>query len=102
MSFYSRPSKYAKDNGNMRIDLNYDALNHAKSNPQDPIWIQQLNDYTDEGKDTIVLSLEQAKFLADKLQYFIGLLEYEEESIEDFLNEPQEVPNDIDFDNYKE
>jgi hypothetical protein len=95
--FTDKGTEYAKVNGYIRLDLNYDTLADAKGKTR-PLWIQECSEREPVYFD---LSLDQAEWLIDKLQYFISLLENNEDDF-DPNNDPQEVPNDIDFDDYKE
>lgn len=99
--FYKNSTEYAKTNGSIRLSLNYATFEVAKQKEgKEVFWIQDI-DVASEEPESVVLSLGQAKWLIEELQSLIVLLEdNEEESFEDFLNEPQEVSNDLDFDDY--
>lgn len=73
--FTPKPSECAKDNGNVRLDLNYPDLETAKEKRNDvPIWLQQDigEDYLDN--PYITLTLEQAEWLANELLKMVNLI----------------------------
>jgi hypothetical protein len=93
-------TEYAKTNKHLRLDLNYDSIETARQKTREHLWLQDKDVYGDD-PECAVISLDQAKWLVDQLQYFIRLIEGEEDDF-DPENDPQEIPNDIDFDDYKE
>jgi hypothetical protein len=66
-------TEHAKTNRNLRLDVNYDSIEVARKRKTEELWLQDKNAGSE--LESASISLDQAKWLVEQLQYFINLLE---------------------------